>query len=247
MPIFDDSTHSTYDISGTPYGFSGTRIADLGATEYTLVVIAADVSGSVSAYQDAIEDCVKRIVGSCRQAPRVDNLMLRFVTFDSQLDEVHGFRPLGDCHPDAYTGTICPGGCTALFDASVNAIESARLYGKQLADAGFDVNLITFVITDGEDNSSAATAKSVGKALSGVVTSESVESMLSILVGVGVNSNDFSAYLDDFRKCAGFDQYIELCHADEATLARLADFVGRSISAQSRALGTGASSLPLTF
>ncbi len=247
MPIFDDTLQDHHTITGTPYGFSATRIADLGASEYTLVVIAADVSGSVGAYQSAIEHCVKRIVGSCRHAPRVDNLMLRFVTFDTKLDEVHGFRALADCHPDAYTDTIRPGGCTALFDASINAVESARLYGKKLSGAGLDVNLITFVITDGKDNASAANARAVGKALSSAVQTESVESMLSILVGVGVGSSDFSSYLDEFRNDAGFDQYVELNQADEATLARLADFVGRSISAQSRALGTGGASTPLVF
>jgi hypothetical protein len=247
MPIFDDNSLSTFDISGTPYGFSATRIADLGASEYTLVVIAADTSGSVARYANDIEQCIKSIVMSCRKAPRVDNLMLRFVTFDTKLHESHGFRPLGECQPGTYDNTIQPGGCTALFDAAINAIESAQRYGKTLIDSGFDVNLITFVITDGQDNSSTATAQGVGDTMLAALTSETVESMLSVLIGVGVGSNDFSAYLDSFQKVAGFDQYVELSGADEATLARLADFVGQSIVAQSRALGTGGASMPLSF
>ena len=41
------------------YGFSATRIADLGAAEYTLVAIAADASGSVSALRRRIERCMR--------------------------------------------------------------------------------------------------------------------------------------------------------------------------------------------
>ncbi len=49
MPIFDDTT-THHPIDGTTYGYSGTRIEDLGSSEYTLVSIAADQSGSVASF-----------------------------------------------------------------------------------------------------------------------------------------------------------------------------------------------------
>jgi uncharacterized protein YegL len=136
---------------------------------------------------------------------------------------------------------------TALYDATHNAVVSATTYGKDLTDHDFDVNSIAFIITDGGDNASVLTVKDLNKALGRAVTSEAVESMVSILVGVNVADPTLSQYLEDLKDEAGFSQYVELSDAKEKTLAKLATFVSRSISAQSQALGSGAATAPLTF
>lgn len=46
---------------------------------------------------------------------------------------------------------------------------------------------------------------------------------------------------------AGFTQYVEVDNATDAKLAKLADFVSRSVSSQSQALGSGGPSKALTF
>jgi hypothetical protein len=125
MPILD-SSNMEHHIDGTGYGFSATRIADLGASEYTLVGIATDASGSVADFRGEIEACVQQIVKACRRSPRTDNLLLRLVTFDDRVQEVHGFRPLSECNPDDYHGSVVIGGTTALFDAATNVVESVR-------------------------------------------------------------------------------------------------------------------------
>jgi len=247
MPILNDSNMNAHKVAGSSYGFSAKRIEHLGASEYTLVSIAADVSGSVSVFKREIEKCVKEIVRACRHSPRADNLMMRFTTFDSNVTEVHGFRPLNECDEDKYEGTIRIGGMTALYDATHNAVVSATTYGKDLTDHDFDVNSIAFVITDGGDNASVLTVKDLNKALARAVTSEAVESMVSILVGVNVADPTLSQYLEDLKDEAGFSQYVELSDAKEKTLAKLATFVSRSISAQSQALGSGAATAALTF
>ena len=91
MPIFKGKDMNDHKLAGSSYGFSAKRIDDLGASEYTLVAIAADVSGSVSSFKKEIESCVREIVRACRHSPRADNLMLRFTRFDSRVSEVHAF------------------------------------------------------------------------------------------------------------------------------------------------------------
>jgi hypothetical protein len=93
MPILNESNMNAHKVAGSSYGFSATRIEDLGASEYTLVSIAADVSGSVSVFKREIEKCVKEIVRACRHSPRADNLMMRFTTFDSKVTESTVFDP----------------------------------------------------------------------------------------------------------------------------------------------------------
>lgn len=234
-------------IAGTPYGFSATRIRDLGAAEYTLVAIAADKSGSVSQHAAAIERTIGEIVASAQHSPRADNLLLRVCTFDEALTEVHGFVPLASCRARDYRGTIANGGTTALYDAAHNAIAAVAGYGDELAGSDFAVNAIVFVITDGLDNASQTSRDSVGQALAAARASGRLESLTAILVGVGVEDTAVGPQLRALQHDAGFAQYVELAQADAATLAKLAAFVSRSIAVQSRALGSGAAGHTVGF
>jgi hypothetical protein len=249
MPILNDASMENRQIGGTNFGFSAKRIGDLGASEYTLVVIAADATGSVSPFKDQIENVIKSIVKSCRYSPRADNLMLRFVTFNSDtgVREVHGFKPLSECNEDSYTGSVNPGGMTNLFDASFSAAGSLNEYGKELSEQDFGVNGIFIVVTDGDDNHSKTTPNMLRQEIAKGITGEHLESTVSILVGVNVQDSRMTQRLQDFKAEAGFTQYVEIDNATEKKLAKLADFVSKSISAASQALGTGGPSKALTF
>jgi hypothetical protein len=240
-------TLEQFGLKGSHYGFSACRIGDLGATEYTLVTIAADASPSVEPFRADIERCIAAIVRACRQSPRADNLLLRVLSFSDDVKEVHGLKPLAGCPAGDYDGCLPRGGGTALADAAMNGATALIDYGKHLADAGFGVNGILFVITDGEDNASRAKAADVRTALDAAQRAESLESLTAVLVGVNVGDARIAGYLKTFQSEAGFGRYVELDRADADVLARLADFVGRSICAQSLALGTGRASPSLSF
>ena len=167
--------------------------------------------------------------------------------FDHLLSELHGFKLLENCHLADYGGCLSAGGSTALYDATENAIASTTSYARQLAAGDFSANAIVFVITDGMDNASKTPAQLVKAAFTKAIRSEALESIVSVLIGVNVQDAQVSRYLKMFHSEAGFTQYVELENADAKTLARLAEFVSRSISAQSQALGTGGASQPLVF
>lgn len=249
MPLFNDANMETHNIGGTGFGFSAKRIGDLGASEYTLVEIAADATGSVSGWQDKIENVIKEVVKACRKSPRADNLLLRLVTFNTGIgvQEIHGFKPLADCDVDKYTGTVHPGGATNLYDASFSCAGALNQYGKDLTSQDFAANGIFVVITDGDDNASKTTPSMLKDEIAKGVTGENLESTVSILVGVNVTDPHMSQRLKDFHTDAGFTQYVEVDNASAAKLAKLADFVSRSVSSQSQALGTGGPSKALTF
>lgn len=246
MPKFDNANMETHKIGGSNYGFSATRIENLGATEYTLVSLAVDVSGSVTPFASDIEKCIKEIIGACRHSPRADNLLVRLTVFNGRLDEVHGYRPLTECDLDKYTGCVVPGGMTALFDAAHNAVSAMERYGKDLVAQDFDANGIVFVITDGDDNCSTMTPSEIKKSVGAAVSSEALESLRTVLIGVNAASG-LSTYLQDLQTKAGFDQYVGVADATEKSLAKLASFVSKSISSQSQSLGGGSASVALTF
>lgn len=234
----NDETMETRPM-GT-FGFSATRLEELGATEYTLATVVVDTSSSVHDFKNDMEACLREIVKACKLSPRADNLLLRVVAFDTTLTELHGYKLLEQCNLDDYNGCLDVGGMTALHDAAENAVSAANAYAKDLAENDFAVNGIVVVITDGEDNQSKGYATDVQKACEAAMRSEVLESLVTILVGVGTKQYpQLSGYLKDFQSAAGFMQYVEIDDANAKTLAKLAAFVSKSISMQSQSLGTG--------
>lgn len=247
MPTLQDDSMETHRIGGSGFQFSATKIANLGATEYTLFGLAVDTSGSVSPFGQEIEAALKSVVESCQRSPRADNLMARVITFNHELHEVHGFKPLTDCHLGNYTGVVKPGGGTALYDASATLIDSVAAYGRSLISQDYWANGIVCVITDGQNEHGTLTAKSVKEALERAKNGEALESMVSILIGVNVQSPAVQRALEAFKTEAGFTQYVQTTDATPKTLAKLAGFISKSVSSQSQSLGTKAASQPITF
>lgn len=247
MPVFAKGSMDIHKIGGSAYGFSARRIDELGASEYTLSLIIVDVSGSVSSFRKDIEAAVKAVVRSCRQSPRADNMMLRLVVFDDDVTEIHGFKPLSECHENDYEGVIKIGGMTALYDAAYNGVLSATQYGQALTKQDFDVNAAVFVITDGMDNRSKVSRDMVAQAFATAVSSEALESVVSVLIGVNTQADGLNDYLRDLQAEAGFSQYVSIGKASAKELAKLGGFVSRSVSSQSQALGTGSAGPSLVF
>ena len=243
------TTLTQHSLTGQAYGYSAADLGDLGATEYTLVTMVVDGSGSVSAFKDEIETCIQEVVKACKYSPRSDYLLIRLIVFNSDMKEIHGFKQLIDCDINDYKDCIHPSGTTALFSTARNAITVTNDYGKQLADNDFEANAIVFILTDGMDNESGSIdSSSVGAALKDAMRDEALESIVSILVGVGIgDSYNVGDYLDTFKDEAGLNQYVEIKNATEKTLAKLADFISKSVSSQSKALGSGSMSQQLTF
>lgn len=233
-------------LNASPFNFSATKIDNLGATEYTLVSIAQDVSGSVDGYVSEMEKCIASIVEACRKSPRADNLMLRLQTFNQSHNEIHGFKMLSDCNLNDYNNFLNPGGQTSLYDSAVNAIDALATYGKSLIDNDYTTNGILIIITDGMDNCSSCNVNKVKELLEKIHRDESLESLVTILVGVGVDAST-NSYLEDFKNEVSFTQYVGLKDANASTMAKLAKFVSQSISSQSSALGTGGPSQSLSF
>lgn len=230
------------------YGFSATRLEDLGASEYTLATIIVDDSSSIEDFRNEMETCVKNAVEACKKSPRADNLMIRVCTFSDGFHEVHGFRQLQLIKPSDYDGMLGRGGMTALYDACDNGIRATSAYGRTLMENDYSVNGIVFVITDGDNNKSKLQRHHVHDALKEATKQENLESLISILIGVNLNNQpNLKQILDSFHKEAGFSEFVALNDADAKTLAKLGQWISKSVSSQGQAVGTGGPSKVLTF
>lgn len=238
MPRIANDSEFSASLGGS-FNFTGTRIENLGATEYTLVTVAIDVTGSTAAFADELRTMLVTAVRSCQKSPRSNNLLARVVTFSSSIggvQEIHGFRPLTDINPDDYPH-FQPSGMTPLFDAVYSAVGATAAYGQQLKDNDFLANAIAFIITDGADNVSSVTPRTIANEIARLRSGEVLESFIGILIGV--NAAGCARELDRFRVEAALDQYIEVGDVTPGKLAKLAAFVSQSVSSQSQSVGTG--------
>lgn len=231
------------------FNFSAVKIDDLGASEYTIVTVVQDISGSVGPYSKEMEATLKKILEACQKSPRSENLLIRLVAFNTNVHEIHGFRELKTVDPNEYTDILQCYGATALLDATLNSAEATEAYGAQLDSMDYRSNGIMFVITDGEDNSSVVVRNpsEIKKCFKKIRAGEiALESFNAILIGVGDDPNGID-YLKNLSADSGFDQFVEMGAATPAKLAKLAEFISNSISSTSQALGTGQPSQQLTF
>jgi hypothetical protein len=235
--------------AGGTFTYSRTRMNNLAASEYTLVTIVDDVSGSTANFTKEMEDANGSIVEACRSSPRADNLLMRHLVFGTRVfDDTqrgHGWKALPDINPGDYAGTLAPDDLTALFDGTMNAVEVTISQGDDMRKSGYDVNACIFVKTDGLNNSSTATAKMIAAAIQRARQNETLQSFLMVLIGVNVGNPTIDKALADFAKEAGFDQYVPLADAKPDTLKKLANFVSKSISSSSQALATKGPSKPI--
>ncbi len=229
------------------YGFSKARLADFGATEYTLVVIRADSSGSIAGHAGAIEAAIQNIIESCRKSPRAGNLLVSVGTFDSGLHEIHDFKLLKEIADNEYAGSIIPRGMTCLRDSAVDMYRKFEVGAKDLRNHDYEVNAIGFILTDGEDTASSYGVAAVAQACKDLVISEAVDSYRSVLIAINNSNPHFHQKLAEFAKDCGFDQVIDAGDATPKALNKLTQFVSQSISSQNGVLGTGAPSQPTTF
>lgn len=239
MPRLTGETDA-HQIGGGNFTFTGARIANLGASEYTLVDIEVDMSTSVGPFRDELIAMIGTVLDACGKSPRSDNLLIRLGAFASRfkggLQEVHGFLPLAEIDRAKYD-SLRTGGGTPLFDACYIGAGAVNAYAKMLFDQDFPVNAITFVITDGDNNDSTATEDMIKDEIEKATKSECLESHVSVLIGVNVAS--YRAILEQFQRSVGITQFIDAGDATKAKLAKLAQFVSQSISSTSQALGTG--------
>jgi uncharacterized protein YegL len=244
MPIDDQMQVSAVAGPGT-FQFSAMRPEHLGASEYTLVTMVVDETGSVAPFAGDLLKTVISIVEACRKSPRAENLMLRLVSFNDVQREIHGFKPLSTIKTGDYKA-FKPNGMTALYDAAYASVGATLTYAKTLTDQDFEVNGAVYII----DNLSATTPKLIADKIDSAHKNEDIESMITVLVGLhnpGNGSREVARYLKTFQQDAKLTQYVDVGDATSKQLAKLARFVSQSISSQSQALGTGRMSQPLTF
>ncbi len=245
MPRFDDinADEEVFQAGtgGGAFQFSAVRPDELSETEYTLVTILIDITGSVARFAGDLLQALKTVVGSCSRAPRADNLLVRVLVFNSVVgaQELHGFRHLRDIDVDADYQAFDPDGLTPLHEATFNGIGATVDYGRKLVDLDYGVNAVVHIITDGDNNEAGPSPRMIAELIETARREELVESLQVFLIGINTSDARMAQRLDEFHLEAKLDGFLDFGEATPARLAKLAKWQSRSISSTSQSLGTG--------
>ena len=223
-----------FNIPNTPFTFSGVSpdSSTFGASKYTIVSVSRDKSGSTYRFEKQITEALNKTLASCKLSPMAENIRLRVEEFNDRVSEVHGFLPL-----DQIPAYVSTNSCdeTALVDAVYSSISAAVQYAKKLRDNEYGVNMLNIVITDGLENSSKYRKSDLQKFIDDVRSSEATGSIMTILVGVN-DGGALSGKLEEFKNEVGIDKYISVGDVTDKSMARLAEFISRSVSSSSQAI-----------
>ncbi len=250
--LITDDTQVMHIPGPGNFTFSATRPEKLGASEYTLVTLVVDVTGSVRDFAALLLEMIKTVIKACKSNDFSENLLVRLILFNTTVMEVHGFIKVNDINEDDYD-ELKPTGMTALFDAAYSGIGATVKYAADLSAQHYDTNGAVYIITDGDDNRSKITESLINEQIVKARTGEAMDSLITILIGIFDPKDDprqvsrIKGLLEDFQRKAGLDQYV---HAGEATpnnLAKLGNLISESVSSQSQNLQTGQTSQPMAF
>ena len=250
MPRFDlDSNEQKNFIPGSSYQYSSIKPDYLEATEYTLVDIYRDHSGSMDGCSKHVNDMTKEIIKACLKNPRAENLLVRVYDFNSNITEVHGYKLLADINPDDYEEHTTHGS-TLLKDMIYSGVIGMLDFAEQLRKKKMEVNGAIYIITDGMDCGSVASDAMIAANIAAAKQGEKIESLVSVLIGMdtgGSSGKSCKDYLEGFQKDAGLSQFVWLGDATAGKLAKLGGFISKSISSQSQSLGSGGPSQPFAL
>ena len=236
-------------VPGSKYGYQAAAVDGLKSFEQTIATGLFDESGSTRPFARQMELCVQEIIRSQRHNPVADKLMYRHCHFDTKFREVHGYKPLPECLDSDYDGCWAGGGQTALYNSLCEVLEAKADYAERLAGKRFIVNGFLYLLTDGLNylpGQISKTKDDVKLTLAKVVASESLESLVTIMIGINEDKGVLRD-LEEFSRYIGFSQFEKISEANEQTLARVCNFISRSLQSQSQHVGSGGPSQSLTF
>ena len=216
---------NTTNISDTDFAlnFNNFDAENIQLEETINVVLAVDVSPSIGRYETELNNAINEFIQEMQKSHVAPKLFVSIVTFNEQIEVKSGFQPITNLPPADFKAS---GRGTALYDAVKVALDNALSYRKTLVDSGVDTKTLVFVITDGEDNSSAHNAAAEVKDKLDQLRAEEVNmiNFNSMLFGVGTE-----AYFEDAQKQMGINELAKI-GTSGAEMRKMIGFISSSIS-----------------
>lgn len=152
-------------------GCVGLSADELDSPDATLVSIVLDMSGSMAPHQKAVVDAYNQMLRAFSGAKSSTAILASAWAFSDKPALLSSYEPTPR-KPPLCSAVYRPNGMTALHDAILGALTGLVAYGQRLWDEGVPTKRILFVLSDGDDNASKATAPEVRSALAALARDE---------------------------------------------------------------------------
>lgn len=137
--------------------FDPNSLANMTSTVIMFLVVN-DVSPSISSYATSMNTIARDLfMKEFKNCHRKNDIVIKTITFSEKVEHKSGFTPILSLADD-YLDVAPTGRGTALYDATLQGLQHAIQYRKDLEDQGIEVRTSIFISTDGEDNSSDVSA-----------------------------------------------------------------------------------------
>lgn len=168
-------------------GCVGLGADDLGASDATLVSVVLDMSGSMEPHRKDVIDAYNAMIRSLSGAKAATSILVSTWAFEDKARLLSSFEAV-ESKPRLTQAVYAPSGTTALYDAVLGAMTGLVAYGQRLWDEGVPTRRVLFVLSDGEDNASKATASAVRTAAAALARQEAYT-----LAYAGFGASDLAA------------------------------------------------------
>jgi uncharacterized protein YegL len=191
------------------------------------VVLAVDVSISMHKNKEALNKAYSEFVDHFKGSHIAEKLYISRIEFNSSIQTHTGFQPVGQLGPIDFGANM--GGATALYDAVKEGLENAVKYRTDCEDSGVNVKTLLFVLTDGEDNSSASgAATDISDSIKTLLSEErNFASFTTILLGLGNQ-----IYFEEAYNKMGLD-HLAVAGDSAEDIRKMIGFISSSISSVS--------------
>lgn len=209
--------------------------ANISVSETINVVFIIDKSGSVSAYNDDLNNILNEFLHELQKSHVSDRVLASVIEFNQDIDVKSAFHPI----VDVKDFNVKPYGMTNLYGAVLAGLENAVAYKDEQANNGLTSKTLVFIITDGEDNCG--------------VNPDLVKNKIAEIYKDEMNSFSFSVIMFGLGNEADFDKARENMGIKPQMLAKLGTtakelrkmvgFISSSVSSSA----SGASISAVTF
>jgi hypothetical protein len=213
-------------------------VVDEFDNENMIGMISIDTSGSVSGSEGDLEKMLITVTQMNQKLPTMNKILQRVTTFDDSVSELHGLQPVTQIDTAAYKNKIKTGGCTALRDAVLDALEASEKFCSDLINQDYDATACIFIITDGCENASriCKSNNDLKKRIEECRKNEKAFTSppIIILIGINAQSQTIKDELNNFAKECHLDKFIAAEDATPSTLGKLAGLISQSFSSKSQ-------------
>lgn len=199
------------------------------------LVFVVDVSTSIYPAVDELNKGFTEFVERMKNSHLAENIFMSITLFSTRVltKESIGFQPIKNFNSLDFSPFI--NGTTALYDATLYALENALEYRKNLENSGVTAKTILFVMTDGEDNESAPSSPGKVTALIKDLLKEerNFGNFDSILFGI---NKDMESYFTEATKKMNINHCVTLDNT-ASDIRKMIACVSASVSSMSAGQG----------